>query len=283
MKPPPFDYYRPETLDEALDLLASHDNCRVLAGGQSLMPMMNFRYVFPDTIIDINRIDALGHCEQQGDQLVIGAMVRQRFLERSPLVASSLPIMQEALHHVGHRQTRNRGTIGGSLSHMDPAAELPLLCILYDAEIRVASANRQRTVAARDFLQGYMTVQLEPDELVTKIVFPIWPATHKFAFLEHARRHGDFAIAAVGCLINRHQDGRIAQCAIAVGGMADKPFRLEAVERMLMKADVNDNLITFACQMLTDVDVVEDIHADADYRRHVTGTLLRRALTQALA
>lgn len=281
MKPPPFDYLRPGTLQEALGLLATTENAKLLAGGQSLMAMLNMRFVFPDALIDINRIAELSEIAQSEAGLRIGAMVRQRVLERSPLIAAQLPIMAEALKHVGHRQTRNRGTIGGSLCHLDPSAELPTLALLYDAEIEIASSARMRRVAMSEFMSGYMSVALEPDELVTAITFKPWATGHSFAFLEHARRRGDFAIASAAVLLERDGAGRVSRAAIAVGGLSDMPIRLHAAEAAIVGTDAGDDLLATASDSLADVPIATDIHADADFRRHVAQTLVRRALRQA--
>ncbi len=283
MKPPPFDYLRPATLNEALRLLGERENCRVLAGGQSLMPMLNFRYVYPDALIDINRIDELAEVALRDGKVSIGAMARQRHLERSALIEERLPIMSEALRHVGHRQTRNRGTIGGSLCHLDPSAELPTLCLLYDADIEIASLRGRRGATARDFIQGYMTVDLAPDEMVTRIDFAYWNANHRWAFLEHARRRGDFAIASAACLLERDASGLISRIAIAVGGLADRPIRLSKAEALLSQTDGASDLVERAVASLSDAPVVADIHADEAYRAHVAATLVRRALGAALA
>jgi carbon-monoxide dehydrogenase medium subunit len=282
MKPPPFDYARPANLDEALALLATKENCKLLAGGQSLMAMLNLRFVFPDTLIDLNRISELSELLMIDGRVEIGAMVRQRLLERSPLVAQHLPVMVEALKYVGHRQTRNRGTIGGSICHLDPSAELPTIALLYDAEVEIASSSGRKRLPIRDFLAGYMSVKLAPDEMLTRIWIKPWAPDHSWAFLEHARRRGDFAIASASCLVERDTAARVSRIAIAIGGLTDTPIRLDAAEALLLRTDGGEDLIARASALVKDMPASTDIHADTDYRRHVASVLVKRVLLQAM-
>ena len=207
MKPPPFSYHDPSTLEDAVALLSSLENAKVLAGGQSLMPMLNMRYVLPDHVVDINKIEDLSYIREDGDALEIGAMTRQRDLEFSEIVQKKCPLMHEALLQVGHRQPRNRGTLGGSLSHLDPAAEMPSICATTDAIVRVLGPNGEREIGFADFPAGYMTPAIEEDELVTSIRIPCWPDGHGFGFVEFSRRHGDFAIASAAVLLEVGADG----------------------------------------------------------------------------
>jgi carbon-monoxide dehydrogenase medium subunit len=282
MKPPPFDYLRPASLDEALALLATTDNAKLLAGGQSLMAMLNLRFVFPDRLIDLNRISELSELVLKDGRVGVGAMVRQRVLERSPLVAQHLPVMIEALKYVGHRQTRNRGTIGGSICHLDPSAELPAIALLYDAEVEIASATERRRLPMREFMAGYMSVKLAPEEMLTRITITPWAPDHSSAFLEHARRRGDFAIASAACLVERNAAGHVARTSIVVGGLTDTPIRLDAAEALLIGTDGGVDLVERAASIVRDLPASSDIHADVDYRRHVAATLVRRALLQAM-
>lgn len=282
MKPPPFDYVRPATLDDALRILAQTENCKLLAGGQSLMAMLNLRYVFPDTLIDINRIPELSGLDLDDQHVGIGAMVRQRTLERSSLIREHLPILAHALHYVGHRQTRNRGTIGGSICHLDPSAELPTIALLYDADVEVASSTARRRIKIRDFFKGYMSVDLAPDEMLLRIDFSPWSRSHSWAFLEHSRRLGDFAIASAACLLERSVDGRITRIALASGGLSDTPIRLDACEAALIGTDGGDDVVDKASALVRDIPAASDIHADADYRTHVAATLVKRVVRQAL-
>ncbi|MDB5642774.1 MAG: aerobic-type carbon monoxide dehydrogenase, middle subunit CoxM/CutM-like protein, partial [Hyphomicrobiales bacterium] len=194
MKPPPFSYHDPATLQQAVELLATLDNAKPLAGGQSLMPMLNMRFVLPDHVIDLNRVAELSGVRITDERVEIGAMTRQRDIEFSAEVAQACPILIEALHHVGHRQTRNRGTVGGSICHLDPAAELPTLACALDAIVDVIGPNGAREIPFAEFPIGYMTPSIGFDEIVTRVSFPLWPREAGHSFQEFARRHGDFAI-----------------------------------------------------------------------------------------
>ena len=281
MKPPSFSYHDPETPEEAVALLASLDNAKLLAGGQSLMPMLNMRFVLPDHVIDINRIAALTGLAVEGQVLRIGAMVRQRELEFSELVAATCPLMGEALAHVGHRQTRNRGTIGGSLCHLAPAAELPVLALALECSLDVLGPSGLRQIAFTDFPLGYMTPSIGTDELLVRINVPIWPKGHGFAFEEFARRHGDFALASAAVVMNLDEAGHIARVAVALGGVGEVPLRMPAIESQLMGNKPSDALFRAASQECRLLETLGDVHGPADYRRHLAGVMTRRALTRA--
>ena len=209
MKPPPFRYHDPKTVSEAVGLLAQLENAKLLAGGQSLMPMLNFRFVQPDHIIDLNLVEGLSYIREVDDALEIGAMTRQRDLEFSDAVRARWPIMHEALLQVGHRQTRNRGTIGGSLCHLDPAAELVSLATGYDATLTVAGPSGSRELPFAEFPVAYMTPAIELNEIVVGVRFPRWASDHGYAFVEFARRHGDFAITSAAVLIEADAAGKL--------------------------------------------------------------------------
>src|SRR3954464_9548705 len=196
MKPPPFSYHDPRTVGDVVGLLGRLDNAKLLAGGQSLMPMLNMRFVLPDHIIDLNQVEGLSFIREQGDVLDIGAMTRQRELEFSDLVARRCPLMRDAIRLVGHRQTRNRGTLGGSLCHLDPSAELVSVAAALDATVVVSGKNGTREIDFAAFPVAYLTPAIEPNELLTAVRFPLWPENHGHAFVEFARRHGDFAIVS---------------------------------------------------------------------------------------
>ena len=281
MKPAAFDYHRPNSVAEALDLLARLDDAKVIAGGQSLMAMMNYRYIAPENLIDINRIAALAEITEEGGNLRIGAMVRQRDAQDSPLLRARAPLMVEALDLIGHLQTRNRGTIGGSLAHLDPAAELPAVFSAHDAVLHLASANGAREVPIGGWSQGFMAPDLEPDELLTAIAFSPWPAGHGHAFLELARRHGDFALAGAAALITLDRQGRIDRAAIALTGVDMGPVRLDAAEAMLAGQVPGAELIAAAAQCADRVAGIEDVHASRDYRRRIAVVYTRRALELA--
>jgi aerobic carbon-monoxide dehydrogenase medium subunit len=280
MKPPPFQYHDPGTLEEALDLLATRENAKLLAGGQSLMAMLNMRYVQPDHLIDINKISGLAYIRQDQDQIHIGAMTRQRELEFSALVVERCPLMHEALANVGHRQTRNRGTIGGSLCHLDPAAELVAVATACDAIIEVRSQGGTRDVAISDFPAFFMTPAIEPDEIVTGIRFRPWPAEHGSAFLELSRRHGDFALVSISVLLDL--DGDIVyRVSLTVGGLTHAPQRVTAAEDILRGIRVTAEAIAGAAAVCSRLPANGDIHGSAAYRQHVAGVLAERALALA--
>src|ERR1700761_537146 len=206
MKPPLFSYHDPRSPADVVGLLASLDNAKLLAGGQSLMPMLNMRYVLPDHIIDLNRVDTLSFIREQDGVLEIGAMTRQRDIEFSEVVRQRCPLMHEAIRQVGHRQTRNRGTVGGSLCHLDPSAELVSLAAGLDAKVTVAGKNGTREIDFAAFPVAYMTPAIELDELLTAATFPCWPRDHGYAFVEFSRRHGDFAIVSAAVLIEEDKN-----------------------------------------------------------------------------
>ncbi len=281
MKPPPFTYHDPATVDEALALLAEKDNARLLAGGQSLMPMLNMRYVLPDDIIDINKIAELSSIEAKGGALRIGAMTRQRDIEFSEVVTAACPIMHEAILLVGHRQTRNRGTLGGSLGHLDPSAELPSVAMAVDATIHVRGKSGQRDVAMADFPAGYMTPSIELDEMITGATFPSWPDGHGYAFVEFARRHGDFAIVSAAALLEV-DNGVVRHVSLTVGGVGPAPVRCTEAEGMIVGEVGAEELFREACESCRKIDALEDVHAGKDYRQHLAAVLSRRALVKAL-
>ncbi len=282
MKPPPFTYHDPSTVDEALALLAEKDNARLLAGGQSLMPMLNMRYVLPDDIIDINKIAELSSIEAKGGALRIGAMTRQREIEFSDVVTAACPIMHEAILQVGHRQTRNRGTLGGSLGHLDPSAEIPTVAMAVDATIHVRGKSGQRDVAMADFPAGYMTPSIELDEMITGATFPSWPDGHGYAFVEFSRRHGDFAIVSAAALLEVDGGGVVRRVSLTVGGVGPAPVRCTEAEGMIVGQTGAEELFREACETCRKIDALEDIHADKVYRQHLAAVLSRRALVKAL-
>ena len=283
MKPPPFSYHDPQTVDEAVALLGRLENAKLLAGGQSLMPMLNFRFVQPDHIIDINRVEGLSHIREASGALEIGAMTRQRDLEYSDVVRARWPIMHEALLQVGHRQTRNRGTIGGSLCHLDPAAELVTLACGHDATVTVAGPNGRRQIAFAEFPVAYMTPALELNEMLIAISFPQWAAGHGYAFVEFSRRHGDFAITSAAALLEGDAAGKITRASITLGGMGTAPVRAREVEQAIVGQIPAGDLFRNACESCRKFEAIDDVHAPASYRQHLATVLSRRALEKAYA
>lgn len=282
MKPAPFAHHAPTTVAEAADLLGRLDNARPLAGGQSLVPMMNFRFVTPDHLVDLNGVAELAAVGVDGD-ISIGAMARQRDIEFSDPIAARCPILREALLQVGHRQTRNRGTIGGSLCHLDPAAEMPATMLLLDARLRTAGPGGVgRELAMAEFALGYMTSALAPDELLTRVDVTPWPVGHGHGWVEFARRHGDFALAATGALVSLDERGDIARVAVVVAGLAPVATRLLDFEAGAAGARANEDFITAAADAAKAIDAVDDIHATSAYRQHLASVMTRRALRVAI-
>ena len=281
MKPAPFDYHAPASLDEAVALMSTLDNAKVIAGGQSLVAMMNFRYAMPDHLIDLGNIAGLSGLHFEPRTLRIGAMTRQRELEFSAPLADKVPLFKAALAHVGHRQTRNRGTLGGSLAHADPAAELPTACLALDAEIEIAGAGGTRIVPMREFSAGFMTTALGYDEILLAVHIRPWPEGHGYSFQEYARRHGDFAVAGAAVLLDANNDGVIERAAVALCGVTDRPVRRDEAEAALVERHLDDSVIARAASLAGDVEATADIHADATYRRHLARVLTTRALHEA--
>jgi aerobic carbon-monoxide dehydrogenase medium subunit len=278
MKPPAFDYLRPASVEEAVAQLALYGaDAKVLAGGQSLVPLLNFRMLRPAVLIDINRLAELDYVSEDGGGLRVGALTRHHTLEMSPLVRQRFPVLGAAMAYVAHLAIRNRGTIGGSLSHADPAAELPMLAVLLDAEIRTSS----RGLSARSFFLGPLTTALNEDELVAEIVLPALPPRTGWGFEEFAQRHGDFAIAAVAATLTQ-SDGRIAEARLAAAGVGETPLRLSALEASLVGQKFTPQLAGEAgAQARQCVQPFDDLHASADYRRHLVAVLTERALATA--
>jgi aerobic carbon-monoxide dehydrogenase medium subunit len=281
MKPPPFSYHDPRTVADAVDLLGRLENAKLLAGGQSLMPMLNMRYVLPDHIIDLNRIEGLSYIRANNGALDVGAMTRQRDIEFSDAVRERCPIMHEAIRQVGHRQTRNRGTLGGSLCHLDPAAELVSLAAGLDAKVTVTGKKGTRSIDFAAFPVAYMTPALEADELLTGATFPCWPAGHGYAFIEFARRHGDFAIVSAAVLIEEDKAGKVTRASVTLGGMGPAPVRASEVERALIGEVIEEKRMREICESLRKLDAIDDIHAPASYRQQLATVLPRRALLKA--
>lgn len=282
MKPGKFRYHAPRALDEAIALLSEHDNAKLLAGGQSLMAMLNLRYAMPDDVIDINGVAGIDGISERDGAMEIGSMARQRAIERDPVMARAAPIFRDALAYVGHFQTRNRGTIGGSLCHLDPAAELVALCMLHDATLTLAGPERERQMPMAKFPAFYMTPDIAPDEVLTRITLPLWPETHGHGFVEFARRHGDFAIVAVGALVTKTATGDVERCAIVIGGAGAAPLRLHSAEALLVAQRPDADILTKAVETAREIEAMDDTAYSADYRRHLAGVLTGRALRLAM-
>ena len=286
MKPPRFDYHAPASVDEALDLLARHgDGARVLAGGQSLMPMLNFRLARPAHLIDINRVPGIdGIAARAGGGLRLGARVRQRALERAALVAEDAPLVAHAMPFVGHPQIRSRGTLGGSLAHADPAAELPAVMVALDAALTLRRAGGQRMVAAEDFFVAALTSALLPDELLTEIALPPWPARTGGSLQEVAVRRGDFALGGAVATLTLDGHGQVEAARVVCFGVAPRPLRMRGAEASLLGGAPSAAAFAEAGRLASAAaDPHEDIHASAGYRKRLAGVLTTRALAAALA
>ena len=282
MKPARFEYRAPETLDEAVALLAAEPDAKPIAGGQSLMPVLNFRLAAPSLLVDLRRISGLGDIAIGADGVRLGARVRWRDIEADARLADGHPLLREAVAHVAHYQIRNRGTVGGSLAHADPAAELPGVAVACDGVIRVVGAAGARTIAAAEFFTGPLSTALRPGELVTELLLPAWPAGRRWAFREFARRHGDFALAGVALFYDEDRDGHARDAHVAVIGACSRPHRLLPVEAILNGRAVDEAAVAAAAQAASAaVDPPGDLHADPDYRRALTATLVERALRDA--
>ena len=282
MKSADFNYHRPREVSEALTLLKEVGaDGKILAGGQSLMPMMNFRLAEPAHLVDINFIDGLDYIRGENGALKIGCLARQTNVLRDPLVRQRCPLLAAALAHVGYEQTRNRGTLCGSLAHADPAAELPAVLLALDGSVTVGNATGTRQVSARDLFQSYLTTALGSDEMVLEASLPEQPRNSGSAFVEFARRFGDFAIVGVAASLTLTED-QITDACIALTGVSDKPWRERQLEETLLGQQASVDLFIRAAGRFAEcIDPGSDIHASAAYRRSLTRVLIRRALTEA--
>ena len=283
MKPPRFDYLAPSSLDEALGLLATHgEEAKVLAGGQSLVPLLNFRLVRPTYLVDLNEIAGLDGIRAGDGRLAIGAMTRQRAVETSAVVREHCPLIAEAMPQIGHVQIRNRGTIGGSLAHADPASELPAVVSALDGELVLRNARGERVLKPEQFFVGYLTTALRPDELLVEARVPVTPPRTGSAFLEFSRRHGDFAIVGVATTVTVDDAGVCTGCAIALTGVAGAPVVPREAARALIGVRPTAGAFEDVGRRVSEGLAPEgDLHASGDYRKHLAGVLTRRALARA--
>jgi carbon-monoxide dehydrogenase medium subunit len=282
MKLPPFEYACPATLTEAVALLAGHGDAKVIAGGQSLMPMMAFRVARPSLLVDLRKLSDLKGIRISSDGVRLGALARWRDIEDDERLAEAHPLLKAAIAHVAHYQIRNRGTVGGSLAHADPAAEMPGIAVTCDAEIAVAGKAGARVIKAGDFFLGALTTALEPDEIITEVRLPSWSKGRRFAFQEFARRRGDFAMAGIALFYDTDRSGKASNAHIGVIGVGDRARRLKSAEAALNGQIVDEaTAVTVGEAAAAEVEPQDDIHASADYRRALTGTLAERALIQA--
>jgi len=285
MKLPAFEYACPSTLSEAVALLASHDgDAKAVAGGQSLVPMLAFRVASPSLLVDLRKLPGLDRIEITDAGVHLGALVRWRDIEDDARLREAHPLLAAAIKHVAHYQIRNRGTVGGSVAHADPAAEMPGIVVTCEATIAVTGKSGARVIAADEFFQGALTTALASDEIITEIRFPAWPTGRRFGFEEFALRRGDFALAAAAVFYDQDAGGRAVNAHVGVIGVGDRPVRLATVEATLNGARVDAAVIARAAAAASAaVDPQDDIHASAAYRRSLVGTMVERALASASA
>jgi len=282
MKPAPFDYQAPGTLREAIDLLASNPDAFVIAGGQSLMPVLAFRLATPSLLVDLRRLPGLGNIAIGDDGMRFGALVRWRDIENDQRLVSAHPLLRAAIAHVAHYQIRNRGTVGGSLAHADPAAELPGVAVTCDGEITLFGPAGSRTVHAGDFFTGPLSTLRQPNEIITELHLPNWPSGRRWAFRKYARRHGDFALAGILLFYDEDREGALSNAHVGVIGACSRPHRLTGVETLLNGCAIDDGLIRQAAATAAEeVDPPDDLHGDAAYRRGLVATLIERGLRTA--
>jgi aerobic carbon-monoxide dehydrogenase medium subunit len=282
MKPAPFDYQAPSTLREAIDLLASNPEAVVIAGGQSLMPVLAFRLATPSLLVDLRRLPGLGNIVVGDDGVRLGALVRWRDIEDDEGLVAAQPLLHAAVAHVAHYQIRNRGTVGGSLAHADPAAELPGVAVTCEGEITLCGPAGSRTVRSADFFTAPLSTLRQPDEIVTELHLPKWPSSRRWAFRKYARREGDFALAGILLFYDEDRRGALSNAHVGVIGACPRPHRLTRVETLLNGHPIDDGLIRqAAATAVEEVDPPDDLHADAAYRRGLVATLVERGLQAA--
>lgn len=282
MKPVSFVYLNPSTLEEALNLLNEHgDNGKIIAGGQSFVPILNMRMSEPEYVIDINQLKELKGIRLEDDLIKIGALTTQRELEKNSYIKDFLPVMHDAAKYIGYVQTRNRGTVGGSLAHADPSAELPLAFLALNAEIIVQNELETRQIDIKDFFLTYLTTNMMPNEILTEIHVPI-EQPRGFAFEEFSRKHGDFAIVAVVCLLSTDQDGKISDVRLSIGGIDAVPVLAEETMEFLLGKIPNEEVLDEAAELAVEyADSDSDIHASAQYRLHLAKTLTKKVIKKA--
>jgi len=282
MKLPPFDYASPTSVAEAVALLASHDGeAKPLAGGQSLVPMLAFRVASPTLLVDLRKVDELRQIKITNEGVALGAMVRWREILDDARLRTAHPLLLAAVEHVAHYQIRNRGTVGGSMAHADPAAEMPGIAVACEAKITAVGKAGARVIDAADFFQGPLMTALQSDEIITEIRLPLWPAKRRFGFQEFARRRGDFAMAAAA-LFYDDDGGKARNAHVGAIGVADRPLRLKAAEDAINGKSIDEGVIAKAeAAASASVDPADDIHASGAYRKALIGVMVERALRDA--
>lgn len=285
MKPPPFEYDDPSTVDQALELLGAHgSDAKILAGGQSLVPLLNFRLARPTRLIDINGLGELAQVRRRAQWLHVGALTRQAVLERSELVAAHWPLLHQAIGLVGHAQIRNRGTVGGSIAHADPAAELPATLAALDGAVFARSRHGERKIRWEELFVSHLTTSLRPDELLVEVIIPPLPERTGAAFVEYARRHGDFALGGAAVTVTLDPAGTCTRATIALLAAAPTPVRAREAERALIGATIDaESAREGASIALHDITPTGDIHGSSGYRQQLIEAMVRRAILAAVA
>ncbi|HET9588154.1 MAG TPA: xanthine dehydrogenase family protein subunit M [Anaerolineales bacterium] len=284
MKPAPFEYHAPDSLEEALAILRdTGSDSKLLAGGQSLVPAMNFRVVQPSVLIDLNRIPELNYIRADPGVLRIGAMTRERQLELDPVIAKAAPLLAEAMPHVAHPQIRNRGTLGGSVAHADPAAELPVIMLALGARLKARSASNERWIDAQNFFSGMFSTDLAPDEMLVEIELPPGPPLTGWSFMEVAPRAGDYALMGVAALLTLDEDGSCKQARLVYLNAGDGPVDAKEAAKALEGQRLEDSVFEAAAGAASQSDITPfgNIHASAEFQQHLAQVLTRRALKQA--
>lgn len=281
MKPPPFLYHRAQNVADALQVLEQNPDAKILAGGQSLLPLLNFRLSHPSVLVDINFLAGLNAWQQEQDAWILGALLRHDTLEHDRELQESLPLLSMAARHIGHVQIRHRGTLGGSLSHADPAAEWPLVMTAMDASFHLESLTRSRWIPASDFFVGYLITAAEPTEMLTQISIPMPDNPVSYGFSELAQRRGDFAIATTAVSLVYDAEGQIVKAAVALGGISGRPIRARTLEDQLAGTDVRGALPSHLFDTIATLVDMDDPHASQEYRQRVAPVIAERAVQQA--
>lgn len=285
MKPAPFEYHAPVSIEQALELKGKYgDEAKLLAGGQSLVPAMNFRVVQPGMLIDLNRVAGLGYIREEGERLRIGAMTRERHLEFDPSIEKRTPLLHEAVPFIAHPQIRNRGTIGGSLVHADPAAELPVLMVALNARMKAKNISRERWMDAKDFFAGMFTAALDPDEILVEIELPFMPPRTGWSFMEVAPRSGDYALMGVAAQVTLDDAGKCKEVRLVYLNAGEGPMEARDAAHLLEGETPNDDLVEEAAALASEREInpFGNVHASADFQRHLAKVLTKRTLKQAV-
>src|SRR5258705_2255643 len=284
MKPASFEYYAPDSIEQALDLMSQYaEDAKILAGGQSLVPAMNFRVVQPSVLIDLNRVTELSYVREDDRVIRIGAMTRERQLEFNALISRWAPLLKEAAPHIAHPQIRNRGTIGGSIVNADPAAELPVLMLALSARLKAKSVSGERWIDAQDFFMGMFTTALEPDEILVEIELPASPPRTGWSFIEVAPRAGDYALMGVAALVTLDQNGKCEHAKLVYLNAGEGPMEAKEAEKLLIGESLNDRLIESSASKAseTEINPFGNIHTSPEFQRHLANVLTKKALKQA--